>query len=419
MVNSEIYYNQLQKKYSRSITLGLSRVKKALALLDNPHLKLKNPINIIGSDGKFTCLESISCFIEADKKTTTKFISPHLVNLQSRMWLKNRFITLNEIKKYENKISKLKIKLSLFEVLTLIYLLAASKEKADYQCVEAGLLFKGDSTRLWKKPLLQVCTNLNKQHLEWVYPKTINEICRQKVGYMSNNTNIYIGKQKPKVLKIVKKILRKNQSKIYYPNSWKIINKGKAVFYKDKENQIKIKSNYIHSKGLIDNLGLAIKIALDLKIKPKLIEKTIPKIKFEGRLEYIKKGKLRRYLNRNEKLLIDGAHSNASAQNLKNYLKNINGPIYGIWGMQRNKMPEKFINNFKGIFKKIITLKIPSEPNSCSAEELKNILHNKGYTKAISTNSILGSFKEISNKTKKTIVVFGSLYLCGEFLKRN
>tara|TARA_B100000927_G_C16311342_1_gene407557 strand:- start:65 stop:775 length:711 start_codon:yes stop_codon:yes gene_type:complete len=236
---------------------------------------------------------------------------------------------------------------------------------------------------------------------------------------MSNNTSIYIGKQKPKVLKIVKKILRKNQSKIYYPNSWKIINKGKAVFYKDKENQIKIKSNYIHSKGLIDNLGLAIKIALDLKIKPKLIENTIPKIKFDGRLEFIKKGKLRRYLNRNEKLLIDGAHSNASAQNLKNYLKNINGPIYGIWGMQRNKMPEKFINNFKGIFKKIITLKIPSEPNSCSAEELKNILHNKGYTKAISTNSILGSFKEISNKTKKTIVVFGSLYLCGEFLKRN
>ena len=38
--------------------------------------------------------------------------------------------------------------------------------------------------------------------------KTINEICRQKVGYMSNNTNIYIGKQKPKVLRIVKKILK-------------------------------------------------------------------------------------------------------------------------------------------------------------------------------------------------------------------
>ena len=52
MVNSEIYYNQLQKKYSRRITLGLSRIKKALKLLGNPEKKLKRPINIIGSDGK-------------------------------------------------------------------------------------------------------------------------------------------------------------------------------------------------------------------------------------------------------------------------------------------------------------------------------------------------------------------------------
>ena len=59
--------------------------------------------------------------------------------------------------------------------------------------------------------------------------------------------------------------------------------------------------------------------------------------------------------------------------------------------MQRNKMPEKFINNFKGIFKKIITLKIPSEPNSW-CKELKNILHNKGYTKAVSTKFYIGKF---------------------------
>ena len=42
-----------------------------------------------------------------------------------RIWLKNRFISLKEIKKYEKKIAKLKIKLSLFEILTIIYILAA------------------------------------------------------------------------------------------------------------------------------------------------------------------------------------------------------------------------------------------------------------------------------------------------------
>ena len=59
-----------------------------------------------------------------------------------------------------------------------------------------------DSTNLWSKPLSQVVTNINYQHQEWVRPKTIVEICKQKVGYLSENTTIYLGKQKPKTLKI-------------------------------------------------------------------------------------------------------------------------------------------------------------------------------------------------------------------------
>ena len=123
MVDTEVYYNQLQKKYSRRITLGLSRIKKALSLLNNPDLKLIRPCNILGSDGKFSCLTSLKYFIEANGQSTSTFISPHLYDLRSRIWLKNRFISLNEIKKYEKKISKLKVKLSLFELLTLIYVL--------------------------------------------------------------------------------------------------------------------------------------------------------------------------------------------------------------------------------------------------------------------------------------------------------
>tara|TARA_B100000579_G_scaffold244656_1_gene200717 strand:+ start:1338 stop:2594 length:1257 start_codon:yes stop_codon:yes gene_type:complete len=418
MINSEIYYKSLQKKYSRSISLGLSRINKALKLMGNPHLNMQNCINILGSDGKFTCLESVSSFLKANKNTTTKFISPHLVFLQSRIWLKNRFISLSEIKKYERKISKLKVKLSLFEMLTLVYVLAASKTKAEYNCIESGLLFAKDSTRLWNKPLLQACVNLNKQHLEWVYPKTINEICRQKVGYMSDNTNIYIGKQKPKVLRIVKKILKKNNSNIIYPSTWKIVKKNKKFFYKDKKNLIKINSKYIYSKGLIDNLGLAIKIALDLNIKPKIIERTIPSIKYEGRLDYIKSGKLRKYLNKNQDLLLDGAHSNTSAKNLYNYLKSLKKPVYGIWAMQKNKMPKQFLKNFKGIFKKITTMKIKNEPNSCTAEELKKIAFKQGYL-ADKAENIQDALKRLKSNKVKTICVFGSLYHVGNVISKN
>lgn len=418
MVNSEIYYNQLQKKYSRKITLGLSRVKKALKLLGNPENKLKRPINIIGSDGKFSCLTSLKYFIEANGQSTSTFISPHLYDLRSRIWLKNKFISLNEIKKYEKKIYKLNVTLSLFEVLTIIYVLAASKRKIDYNILEAGLLFFGDSTRLFSEPLVQAATNINLQHIEWISPKTINEICKQKIGYLSNQTNIYIGKQNPKTLRIIKRILKKNKSNITYPSRWKIIFKGQNIYYKDNKHKISIRSNYIHSKGLIDNLGLAIKIALDLHIKPSIIKRTIPKVFFEGRLQYLNKGKLRKIVHKNEKLLLDGAHSNTSAKNLYNYLKTLKLPIYCIWGMQKNKFPSEFIKNFKGIFKKIITVRIPEEKNSCTADELKSIArrHNYDVEKA---NNFKEAIKKITTREPKIICFMGSLYFIGSILKKN
>ena len=161
--------------------------------------------------------------------------------------------------------------------------------------------------------MAQIIVNINKQHLNFLKKKTINEIVRQKVGFLSNFTNIYVGKQKLNVLSKIKNNLKKNKSNIIYPNSWKLIKKGNQYFYKDKKIKIRLRTKTIHSKGLLENLCHAIKIALDLKIDKKIIEKTIPKISFEGRLQYLDKGKIKNRLYSNEKIMIDGAHAEADA----------------------------------------------------------------------------------------------------------
>ena len=56
-------------------------------------------------------------------------------------------------------------------------------------------------------------------------------------------------------------------------------------------------------------------------------------------------------INKNEKILIDGCHSETSARNLAEYLKTLNLPVYGIWGMTKNKNPDLFIKQFRGILK--------------------------------------------------------------------
>jgi len=411
-------YRNLQKRYSRRVNLDLKRIQKVLTSLELPHLELENPINILGSDGKMSILTSLKYFLEAHKKNITAFTSPHLYDVRHRFWLKNKHITLKEIKKYTKVIETTGLQLTLFELLTCVYILAAKEQKnIHYHLVESGLLFKKDSTNLWTEPKAQIVTNINFQHQDWVKPRTLTEICRQKLDSLSQNTTIYIAKQQPKTLKIIKNILKKNKSKKIYASQFNVRKEKNYYLYSDQNHKIPILSKTIRSEGLINNLALAIRVALDFGVPKKTIIKTIPKIQFEGRVQYLTKGKLKKLLKPDEQLLIDGCHSIASAQNLYNYLKTVKEPVYGIWGMQKNKLPDQFIKSFNKIFKRLITVTIPNEPYALKAEKLRSI-GQKYMPSSVSPNIQL-ALKRLSSIEKKTIVIFGSLYLMGEVLSKN
>jgi dihydrofolate synthase/folylpolyglutamate synthase len=420
MSQSISLYKQLanHKLFNKTINFDLKRIKSVLKKLGNPEKKLNNIINFLGSSGKFTTLHSVKCFIEANKKTTTTYISPSLKDIKERFWMGDRYLSHQEIKQSITSIAKLKVPLTIFEVLTVVYIINASKQNTDYHLVEAGALFAKDSTNVFDFPFAQVIVNINKQHLNFLKKKTLNEVVYQKVGFLSNFTQIYVGKQRPDVLKKIKRNLKNNKSKINYPNSWKLIRENKHFFYKDNKNKIRLNNKDVHSKGLLENLCHAIKIALDLKIEKKIIDKTIPRISFEGRFQYLKKGKIKDKLYKNEQIMLDGAHAETDAENLANYLRNIKIPKYAIWAMMKNKEPYLFIKKFKGVFKKIITMPIESEKNSMSANDLK-IIAKKNAFNIDEANNFNEAIRKITSKDKKLIICIGSLYNVGNILNKN
>ena len=420
MLQSINLYNQLAKNklFSKSVNFNLKRIKLVLKRLDHPENKIKNVINIIGSDGKYSLLTSLKYFLEANRQKTSAYISPSLIDIRERFWMGNNFLSYKEIKETIKTIEKQKINLTVFEVLTMVFIINAAKHNNAFNLIEAGALFAKDSTNVFDFPKIQAVVNINKQHLNFLKKKTLDEIIYQKVGFLSNFTNIYIGKQTPKVLKKIKKLLRKNYSLIQYPNSWKLKKLNNNFYYIDKKIKIKLETKYIHSRGLVENLCLAIKIALDLKIDKKIILKTIPNIRFQARIDYIKKGKLLKKIKKHEQLLIDGCHSETSAKNLADYLKTLKKPIYGIWGMTKNKDSNKFIKKFKGIFKKIITVPIENETATVSNSLLFKIAKNNNFKTEMS-NNLDEAFKKITSEEKKVICIFGSLYLCGNVLSKN
>ena len=413
-------YKQLanHKLFNKSVNFGLKRIKLALDLLGHPEKKLKNVISVIGESGKFTTLFSLKLFIESNKQKVTTHISPSLRDIRERFYMGDKYLSHMEIKKTIRQIENLNIPLTIFECLTLVYIINAAKINADYNIQETGALWRLDSNNINDFPRLQICTNINKQHLNFLKKKTLNEVIKEDVGFLSNFTNIYIGKQSPYVLRKIKTLLKSNKSKIIYPNTWKLIKMGNHYYYQDRKYKIKLNTKNVYSKGMFENVCLAIKVALDLKIDRKTIQKTLPLLCFEGRFQYLNKGKIKKKLHKNEIIMIDGAHAIADAKNLAAYLKEIKIPKYGIWAMTKNKEPDLFIKQLKGVFKKIVTMPIENEFNSVSANKLYKIA-TKNKFKSEKSDSFTEALYKISSSEKKLIVCFGSLYNCGNILNIN
>ena len=135
----------------------------------------------------------------------------------------------------------------------------------------------------------------------------------------------------------------------------------------------------------------------------------IPKIRYPARIDYLDNGKLSKKIFKTERILVDGCHSETSGQNLYDYLKTLKVPIYGIWAMTKNKDPDMFIKQFKGIFKKIITVKIPNEKNSCTTEELKKIASNQNY-ETETAKDFKQALKKITSEIEKpvSLIIGGS-----------
>ena len=416
---SRLIYQRLanHKLFNKSVKFGLKRINLALKLLGNPERKLNNVISVLGESGKFTTLWSLKNFIEANNQTVSTYTSPSIFNIRDRYYMGKRYLSYKEIKETIKKIEKLKIPLTVYEVLTLVYVINASKLNVDYFIIETGALWKNDCSNIFSFPLAQVVTNINLQHKNFLKKKTLNEIIKEDTGYLSSFSNIYIAKQTPYVLKKAKLYLKKNKSLIHYPSSWRLIKKNKLYFYQDKSTKIKLNAKNVHSEGMFSNIAHAIKIALDLNISKKVIEKTIPNLAFPGRYDYLKKGNIKKMLHKNEVIMIDGAHAPADALNLYKYLKTIKLPVYGVWAMSKNKEPDLFIKNLKGVFKKIVTIPIKNE-SSVSAIALNKIANNNKI-KSETAKDFKDALKKISSSEKKLIMCFGSLYFSGLILNKN
>jgi len=174
--------------------LKLERVVAALALCGSPQLRFP-ALHIAGTNGKGSTAVLLRSLLSAAGYRVGLFTSPHLVDFCERIRLGNEYISeqevVDEVTAIRRRIEPAGIRLTPFEMMTVLAFSAFAHAGVDVAVVEVGLGGRLDATNVLF-PLVSVITSIGLDHQAYL-GSTLAEIAREKGGIIKSGVPVVVG----------------------------------------------------------------------------------------------------------------------------------------------------------------------------------------------------------------------------------
>ena len=344
-------------------------------------------ISIVGTNGKSSTANNIAMLLEGLDKSYIAFTSPHLYDYKERITA-HKDLNLNQYIEYlENFELENNIILGYFESTFLIAAIAFLHNDLDYFICEAGIGGKYDTTSIIQSKTV-VLTSIGLDHTD-ILGNKITDILDQKINVSNNIETLFVSVLNEDLIEIIKS---------------EYTNYSKSNFLSEYLNSKNISFSKLMFKDL--NYYLSLMVVELLLQDIKYGDLTNIKIKeAKGRFEIINDSPLK---------IIDGAHNYEGVEMLlrsyENKYGNLNTDIF--FGFKKGKDINNILNLIIG--KTNYNLHLIEDDTFYDQEITKEIgylldKHGKNYKIAS-----LEQFK----KNKNPSILLGSLYLIGEYKKR-
>jgi dihydrofolate synthase/folylpolyglutamate synthase len=162
--------------------LGLENIRALLDALDNPHRKFKS-IHIAGTNGKGSTAAMLAAIQQSSGKKTGLYTSPHLVDFRERIRIDGEMISESEVATFLERIwpKAEELNATFFEVTTAMAFDHFARHNVDIAIIETGLGGRLDATNVLEKPLATVITSIGFDHMQQLGP-TLESIANEKAG---------------------------------------------------------------------------------------------------------------------------------------------------------------------------------------------------------------------------------------------
>ncbi len=186
--------NWLYTLEARGEVYKLERMEHALALIGNPHHKLR-ALHIAGTKGKGSVAAMLDSVLRAAGLKVGLYTKPHLVNLGERTRIDGREIAPRRMLDYIERLRAIYegagLALTFFEFTVALMFLYFAEENVDVAVIETGLGGRLDSTNV-VRPFLSVITPIGFDHMEYL-GYTIPAIAAEKGGIIKPEIPVVIG----------------------------------------------------------------------------------------------------------------------------------------------------------------------------------------------------------------------------------
>ena len=374
-------YNDILAQFFHSEIItdySLDNIRSACAYFDNPQDHLKS-IHIAGTNGKGSVSKMIFQILKQSGKKVWVYTSPHNIDIRERFETEYWLISESDFVRYVTRIMEYTGELSYYERCTLLALLYFCDVGCEYAIMEVGLWGRLDATNIIT-PLVSIITSISYDHMEFL-GNTLEEIAGEKWGIIKPSIPVILYGPNP----TLEAIAREQNAQI--------------IFAKNRE----VMTNLL-GEHQISNARIAYEAGILFWVAPEAIEPALLAIDHPGRLQYLRPN-----------LLIDGAHNEAGMMELRRYLtlekwnwKNI---VYS-FNLKSGKSAHLVLDIFPEIGSWNIVDSIGFRV--CDAQWLADAVIQIWKDATILTPAEI--FVEAERHPDTLFVVFGSLYMMGEFL---
>ena len=303
-----------------------------------------------------------------------------------------------------------------------------AENPADYSVIEVGLGGRFDATNVIANPLVSVITNIALDHQAWL-GDTVAAIAMEKAGIIKPGRPVAIGRQQEGIDDLLADTAeaRKSPSMVCGRDYGFYQQAGRFV-YQDDMGLLDLPLPVLAGEHQLANAATAIAAMRisGLAIPDEAFERAMTSVVWPGRMERLKPGSLLSRFPHGTEVWVDGGHNPSAGAVIAACLADLDEKrpltVYMLCGMINTKDPSGFLEAFRGLVRKVVTVPVAESDSSISASDLASIAAQSGLD-AISTASLDEGIAELVRQLSAAgpcrVMVCGSLYLIGEVLREN